>query len=57
MPKLGAIGAASAIAAYFQTKEKMWLAGAAVLMSVLPYTILFMKKTNDSLLKILKESG
>ena len=35
----------------------MWLYGAAALASILPYTLLVMKKTNGELNKALKESG
>ena len=57
MPILIAAGAISAAAAYHQSKEKMWLVGGGILMSIVPYTILVMKKTNSNLNRILKESG
>ena len=57
MPVLCAAGTLAAIGAYSQSKEKMWLWGAALFFSVVPYTLLVMKKTNSQLNNILKESG
>ena len=56
MPILVAGGTISALAAYHQSQEKVWLVGAAVLASIVPYTLLVMKKTNTRLNAILKES-
>ena len=57
MPVIMTLGTVSAIGAYSQSKEKMWLYGAAAFFSVLPYTLLVMMKTNNELNKSLKESG
>ena len=57
MPILAAAGVATAIGAYSQSKEKMFLWGGVALASVVPYTLLVMKKTNSRLNNILKESG
>ena len=57
MSTIAAVGAATAIGAYSQSKEKMWLWGGVALASIIPYTFIFMKKTNSRLYSILKESG
>ena len=57
MSNISAVGIATAIGAYFQSKEKMWLWGAAAFSSIVVYTLIFMKKTNVRLNIILKESG
>ena len=57
MPILAAAGVATAIGAYSQSKEKMFLWGGVVLASIIPYTLLAMMKTNNRLNNILKESG
>ena len=57
MSIISAAGIATAIGAYSQSKEKMWLWGAAAFSSIVVYTLLFMKKTNVRLHVILKDSG
>lgn len=56
MPILVVAGSSTAIAVFFKTKEKAWLLGGATLFSIMPYTLLGMKKTNNCLNAILKES-
>ena len=57
MPILAVAGTLASIGAYSQSKEKMWLWGGALLFSIVPYTLLFMRKTNDQLNQTLKDSG
>jgi hypothetical protein len=49
MPLLVLGGTITSVAAYQQSKEKLWLVGSGVLLSIIPYTLLIMKKTNGSL--------
>ena len=57
MPVVLSLGTLTGIGAYSQSKEKMWLYGAATIFAVIPFTFLVMKKTNDELKKVLRESG
>lgn len=57
MPILVVGGAIAAIASYVQTKNNTWLYGAATLGSIVPYTMLAMRKTNGNLKDTLEKSG
>ena len=57
MSSLAIAGTFAAIGAYIQSKEKMWLWGGATIFSIVPYTLLIMRKTNSDLKNTLKESG
>lgn len=56
MPIFVVGGASTAVAAYIQSKEKMWLLGGATLFSTIPYTLFGMMKTNNKLNAILENS-
>ena len=56
MPTLVVAGTISALAAYRQSQEKMWLVGAGVLTSGLLYTMLVMGRTYQLLHTLVKES-
>lgn len=50
------VGSLASVAAYSQLKEKYWLYGGATLLSVVPFTFIFMMKTNNKLKGILKNT-
>lgn len=56
MPILVVGGASTAVVAYLQSKEKIWLLGGATLFLTLPYTFFVMMKTNNRLNAILENS-
>ena len=53
MPLIALGGTVAAGAAYAKTKENLWLIGGATLISIIPFTFIVMKKTNDRLNAIL----
>lgn len=50
MGSLVVIATVAGTIAYQKTKENLWLVGAAVMFSILPYTLFRLKPTNDYLL-------
>lgn len=56
MPPIIGLGVVAAAAAFYETKEKYWIYGAAAFLSILPYTLVALMPLNNRLEAILAES-
>lgn len=56
MPPIIGLGVVAAAAAFYESREKYWIYGAAAFFSILPYTLLALMPLNNRLEAILAES-
>jgi Domain of unknown function (DUF1772) len=57
MPIAVALGSGAAVGAYLNTKETVWLWGAATFFSIIPFTFIFLMPTNRYLEGVLQATA